>query len=718
MCIGGASDPSFANIKTRITADGTNSSTILYRNLQSLKTALGIDAIDYDDESTYDSSSAINFGKMCGSVGMKVTLCPYTQSTYWKAVKSGLGSIVDYIYLQCYDGGAGNNPATWANSLAVSVSEIKPGYWDYERNATFLTNMVTWKNAGCTGSFLWPSCTGCNPPVDPVEMVQYADWIHGTYSPPGNGGGFESPVIGTGNYQYNPSGSVWAFSGASPNGSGILGDGSPFWKSHYMGWRSDGVYTKIWNFFAAHFRFVPGTNYTITFSAAQRPAPNQNGGESWKVTIDGTVIGSYNPGASATRWLHYTPTFTATASTHTLAFVGTDLAGGDNTVFIDTVRITPPLQITTPVVTTNTLPVTAADVVGSQVTFMAAFNGVGPLFYQWEMISGGVTNNITGATNTILTIASLQLTNTASYQLRASNIYGVAVSTPGLLTVSSFPAAVTNVITSFAAQTGLGSILTNFIPTWTVVPGSLIAGQSPSSVGSGSFSLNGAGTVAVLTDGSFGWLNYWPAVGSSTTEVTCGDVVGGAGQSITYTLNGSVTGYNLTNITVYGGWGDAGRDQQAYMVYYSTIAAPTTFIQLSSVNYNPTNSSGVQSATRVSLTAASGVLATNVAALKFDFTAPVPEHDYCGYSEINLYGYPTLVLPSTNPTNIMFQVGDGNLMLNWPGDHIGWRLQVQTNDLTQGLGTNWVDVPDSTATNQMFFPINLISGSVFYRLAY
>ena len=95
-----------------------------------------------------------------------------------------------------------------------------------------------------------------------------------------------------------------------------------------------------------------------------------------------------------------------------------------------------------PVVATNTLPVTAADVVGSQVTFTAAFTAGSPLVYQWQGITGGVTNNIPRATNTILTLANLQLTNTASYQLQASNAYGVAVSAPGSLTVSSVPAAV------------------------------------------------------------------------------------------------------------------------------------------------------------------------------------------------------------------------------------------------------------------------------------
>jgi glucose/arabinose dehydrogenase len=53
--------------------------------------------------------------------------------------------------------------------------------------------------------------------------------------------------------------------------------------------------------------------------------------------------------------------------------------------------------------------------------------------------------------------------------------------------------------------------------------------------------------------------------------------------------------------------------------------------------------------------------------------------------------------------------------LSWPV--AGVRLQVQTNSLAVGLSTNWVDVPGSTATNQVVFPINPANGSVFYRLA-
>src|SRR5580700_9410533 len=72
-----------------------------------------------------------------------------------------------------------------------------------------------------------------------------------------------------------------------------------------------------------------------------------------------------------------------------------------------------------PTITTNTLPVTASDVVGSQVTFTAAFSGAAPITYQWQVISGGATNNISGATSTSLTLSNLQLANTASYRLLA-----------------------------------------------------------------------------------------------------------------------------------------------------------------------------------------------------------------------------------------------------------------------------------------------------------
>jgi len=73
---------------------------------------------------------------------------------------------------------------------------------------------------------------------------------------------------------------------------------------------------------------------------------------------------------------------------------------------------------------------------------------------------------------------------------------------------------------------------------------------------------------------------------------------------------------------------------------------------------------------------------------------------------------------ATTPPQLNVTPGGGQLQLDWPGTHTGWRLEVQTNSLAMGLGTNWVTVAGSSATNQMFLPISPSSPSVFFRLNY
>jgi len=60
----------------------------------------------------------------------------------------------------------------------------------------------------------------------------------------------------------------------------------------------------------------------------------------------------------------------------------------------------------------------------------------------------------------------------------------------------------------------------------------------------------------------------------------------------------------------------------------------------------------------------------------------------------------------------------GQIYLSWPSDHTGWRLEMQTNALTLGLGTNWVTVDGSTNFNQISLPLNPTNSSVFLRLVY
>jgi len=75
-------------------------------------------------------------------------------------------------------------------------------------------------------------------------------------------------------------------------------------------------------------------------------------------------------------------------------------------------------------------------------------------------------------------------------------------------------------------------------------------------------------------------------------------------------------------------------------------------------------------------------------------------------------------LSSNVSTKLNFQTSGNELQLSWPQDHLGWRLQVQTNDLSSGLGTNWTDWPDSTNVFQTNIVINPENGSVFLRLVY
>src|SRR4029078_2089593 len=72
--------------------------------------------------------------------------------------------------------------------------------------------------------------------------------------------------------------------------------------------------------------------------------------------------------------------------------------------------------------------------------------------------------------------------------------------------------------------------------------------------------------------------------------------------------------------------------------------------------------------------------------------------------------------PASAPTQLSLAVVDSQLQITWPGDHTGWRLQLQTKNLDVGLGTNWVNVPCSRETNQVMVPLNLGNGAVFFRM--
>jgi len=369
-------------------------------------------------------------------------------------------------------------------------------------------------------------------------------------------------------------------------------------------------------------------------------------------------------------------------------FAGPPDAGGFNNgwqgyseIIVQGTNTTAPPPPPSALLVQDILPASVSTFVGDQVIFSATYSNYPPVTAQWQQITTGplATNNITtgvvnvtnnGAVTSTLTLNNVQLTSSGTYRLEGLNTTNGAAApsftTGAPLTVNSVPAPVNNVIVVASGELGLGAISpvnasTNFYPTWIentnndLVLNSVDGGSFPGNpgevyAGGGNFApLDSAcnGDPVILSDGSPGYQNSYPGVGGNFTLDACGN---GAGLSVIYTLptapNGN--GWSLTNISVFGGWGDGGRDEQKYQVLYSTVAAPTVFNNLISVDYLPTGvPANIPSATRTMLTPAAGAMALNVYAIEFNFNnaGSPPENDWEGYSEIVVAGQQSPFVP-------------------------------------------------------------------------
>jgi hypothetical protein len=153
VCIGGWQDSSYDNIQSLVASQGTGPGSMLYKNFRALKNAVpGIDAINDDDEQTYDLNSSTNFANMLGSLGYKFTMVPYTAQNFWVNLKNAITNC-DYIYLQCYEGGAGNDPGQWNTAFGHGVIVI-PG--QESNTASAATNRLWYLETGVQGGFYYP----------------------------------------------------------------------------------------------------------------------------------------------------------------------------------------------------------------------------------------------------------------------------------------------------------------------------------------------------------------------------------------------------------------------------------------------------------------------------------------------------------------------------------------------------------------------------------
>jgi hypothetical protein len=201
--------------------------------------------------------------------------------------------------------------------------------------------------------------------------------------------GFETPSISS--YQYNPSGATWTFTAQSGyNGSGISGNNSAFTSGNPSAPQGSQVafLQGTGSISQTLMGLIAGAIYQVTFSAAQRNnIYGSQAGQTWQLRLDGANIGTYEPPESAQSYVDYSATFTASASSsHTLQFVGTDLNGGDNTVFIDNVRLA--------LAPSLALPTLACQVAGGQIQVLWPANHTGwKLQVQTNSLNVGLGTN-------------------------------------------------------------------------------------------------------------------------------------------------------------------------------------------------------------------------------------------------------------------------------------------------------------------------------------
>ncbi|MES2660956.1 MAG: autotransporter-associated beta strand repeat-containing protein [Verrucomicrobiota bacterium] len=170
-------------------------------------------------------------------------------------------------------------------------------------------------------------------------------------------------------------------------------------------------------------------------------------------------------------------------------------------------------------------------------------------------------------------------------------------------------------------------------------PNNLLAGLKPATGSTNvSAGAEGSGLDTVLTDGAV------PAHTLATAYTVGNSAV------LTYSLGSSPTGYDLSKINLFTSWANNTRvNINLTSISYSTVAAPGTFTAItgSLINYG-----GGGSTNLASLATTSGVLATGVSSVRFNYAAS-QQNNYVGYRELEVIGTATgNLLPITSPVQI------------------------------------------------------------------
>jgi hypothetical protein len=426
-------------------------------------------------------------------------------------------------------------------------------------------------------------------------------------------------------------------------------------------------------------------------------------------------------GATTTNYVLNT---TGLNGTYLYQLIGTPFGGSSVTSAPVSLTVNP---ASAPQVTVDTAATPNPATDGGNATLTASFVGNLPISYQWQVsanASGIPATSIAGATNTTLVLANLHLGDSGKYySLQASNAIApnVVNSTWLQLNVQPLTALVQLVATNYDPIGGVWTDSSGNNNNATYSGGAnptldtLVTPAGGSAVDIAS--TGGYFTLASSLDPSIGYTVFAYVKPASDTGGNRFALTGGTTGSLEYDFYQGHQNY----LVEYTGGGGA-----------ATATIPTTSFSMIDL---AVNSAG--GAFRLN-----GASDGSVAGATFSQPLSLIGNNH-GHgdslvgdiAEIDIYGgvlsslqitnleaqlvakYGTVGV-ATNPTIIMTAVSGNVLTLSWPADHIGWRLQAQTNSLSTGIGSVWTDVAGSTTVDSVNVTINPANGTVFYRMVY
>lgn len=154
-------------------------------------------------------------------------------------------------------------------------------------------------------------------------------------------GGFETPAIPHGTYQYNPTGSAWTFVGFS----GIIHENAD-WPSPPAVDGSQIAFLQVMTTPSASSIsqdiMLPSTGwYTLTYHSAGRSRPGHPGDVGFDFLLDSVKIGSGSTYSGQPFTKHSFDFFASHSGIANLRIVATSFAGIDSTAFFDKIEIVP-----------------------------------------------------------------------------------------------------------------------------------------------------------------------------------------------------------------------------------------------------------------------------------------------------------------------------------------------------------------------------------------